>query len=168
MPRVCKAAIKAKSGCFEESQIYLDLCTKQEVSLCVTPDPQEQDNLMDAGCDLLIKAKVIELKERLEDEEMNASLNTSLNAKNHKLEDVCAELKKDRSGDHHGQGGEGETCHREQGVEPDGGDRCSGRVHAEPDQGEDSPAGGPPAARVHLVSDQREGGPAGGLPAGPD
>ncbi|XP_070961670.1 myosin-7-like [Oncorhynchus clarkii lewisi] len=124
----------------------------------------EQDNLMDAGCDLLIKAKVIELKERLEDEEMNASLN----AKNHKLEDVCAELKKDRSGDPHGQGGEGETCHREQGEEPDGGDRCSGRVHAEPDQGEDGPAAGPPAARVHLVSDQGEGGPAGGLPAGPD
>lgn len=85
----------------------------------MTPDPQEQDNLMDAEdccdllikacCDLLIKAKVIELKERLEDEEMNAGLN----AKKHKLEDVCAELKTDLEITMVKV--EKKRCHREQG-----------------------------------------------------
>jgi hypothetical protein len=32
MPRVCKAVIKAKSGNFEESKIYLGLFNKQTVT----------------------------------------------------------------------------------------------------------------------------------------
>lgn len=61
---------------------------------------QEQDNLADAEerCDLLIKAKiqleakVKELTERVEDEE---EINSDLTSKKRKLEDECAELKKD-------------------------------------------------------------------------